>query len=90
MGELDASGSSAAQPPTAADLDQFVASGRTGRRNAMADLCAAMDIDPGAYKLSEQMSQLETGCGEEENREGPGSSSNSGGQNSDVPSTSKS
>ncbi|KAI1704967.1 cAMP-dependent protein kinase inhibitor domain-containing protein [Ditylenchus destructor] len=53
MGELDTA------PPI--ELEQFVASGRNGRRNALADLGAAIDLDPGAYKLAEQLASLETG-----------------------------
>uniref|UniRef100_A0A915EU16 Uncharacterized protein n=1 Tax=Ditylenchus dipsaci TaxID=166011 RepID=A0A915EU16_9BILA len=60
MGELDQSGTSTSTPM---EIEQFVASGRNGRRNAMADLGMSLDIDPGAYKLAEQMSQLETSDG---------------------------
>ncbi|KAI1712043.1 cAMP-dependent protein kinase inhibitor domain-containing protein [Ditylenchus destructor] len=52
MGELDTA---------PLELEQFVASGRNGRRNALADLGAAIDLDPGAYKLAEQLASLETG-----------------------------
>lgn len=47
---------------TPVDLQEFVASGRTGRRNAMVELCnaAGFDQDSEAYKLSEKMAQLAT------------------------------
>jgi hypothetical protein len=59
---------------TPAELEQFVASGRNGRRNAMADL-GGIDLDPGAFKLAEQLANMETG-------EASGSSCSSSSQSS--------
>uniref|UniRef100_A0AC34QLF9 Uncharacterized protein n=1 Tax=Panagrolaimus sp. JU765 TaxID=591449 RepID=A0AC34QLF9_9BILA len=54
-------------------LEQFVRSGRNGRRNAMHDL-GVHELDIGAHKLAEQFAQLEasssqagpSGCGSSE------------------------
>ncbi|KAH7729216.1 hypothetical protein AAVH_03598 [Aphelenchoides avenae] len=77
MGELDAASSSGAAPPNEGDLDQFVATGRTGRRNAMAEL-GLEQLDPGAYKLAAQLAQLDTS----------GGGASCGAANGDAPSTS--
>lgn len=60
MGELKMSTENEGE--TLPDLEEFVATGRTGRRNAMADLCNAAGLDPNsdAYKLAEKMAELAT------------------------------
>uniref|UniRef100_A0A914DPS1 cAMP-dependent protein kinase inhibitor n=1 Tax=Acrobeloides nanus TaxID=290746 RepID=A0A914DPS1_9BILA len=41
-------------------LQQFIASGRSGRRNAMPEIVDINCLDPEAQKLAEKLSQLNT------------------------------
>lgn len=56
MGELET-------VPAAEQLQLFVATGRTGRRNAMPEIADIQCLDPEAQRLAEKLSQLDTGSG---------------------------
>lgn len=55
--------------PAAEQLQQFMASGRSGRRNAMPEIDIQC-VDPGAQKLAEKLAELCTEDIEHENLEG--------------------